>query len=98
MRQSSAILMPQAPAEPDVLTLLKVIAGVMAVVAVAATVIAAWLWPRYPYLPAIDSPPRAQRLLNEPLVHAELSDAAELHVREHGYVSISHPTLVRVPD
>lgn len=98
MRQSFVASTRRMRAAPDVLTLLKVIAGTMAFIAVAAALVAAWLWPRYPYLPATETPPKAERLLNEPLIHADPGNAAQAHFAEHGYVSITHPTLIRVPD
>jgi hypothetical protein len=49
----------------------------------------AWMWPRYPYLAAVESPWQAQRVLPLPV----LFDTAA----EHGYVNLNGPTVVRVP-
>lgn len=49
----------------------------------------AWLWPRYPYLPAEPSPWVVERLPGNPLI-AEVA-------AERGYVNINGPTVIRVP-
>jgi len=69
---------------------MKVVAAVLATLLVLLLAGLVWLWPRYPYLPAEESPWLAKRTSSLPL----LSELAE----ERGYVNINGPTVIRVPD
>jgi hypothetical protein len=64
---------------------LRVLLGLSLLLAAAL----AWLWPRYPYLPAEPSPWTVERLPGNPLI-AEVA-------AERGYVNINGPTVIRVP-
>ena len=58
---------------------------------------AAWLWPRYDYLPARALPFKAERMSEQPIIHAGLSTRlSELGGRD-AYDNINGPALIRVP-
>ena len=69
---------------------MRILGAVLASLLVLLLAGLAWLWPRYPYLPAEESPWVARRASPFPI----LSELAE----EHGYVNINGPTVIRVPD
>jgi hypothetical protein len=69
---------------------MKVVVAVLAALLILLLAAVAWLWPRYPYLPAEESPWVARRASSLPV----LSELA----KEHGYVNINGPTVIRVPN
>lgn len=70
----------------------------LTVVALPALVLL-WLWPRYDYLPAQDLPFYVERIGQDPLIHAGLSERlSEVSGGRERYANINGPSLIRVPD
>lgn len=57
---------------------------------------AAWLWPRYDYLPARALPFKAERMSEQPIIHAGLSSRLSEPGGRDAYVNINGPALIRV--
>jgi hypothetical protein len=68
---------------------MKVVVAVLGTLLVLMLAGLFWLWPRYPYLPAKESPWIAERVSSRPLVSRT--------AKERGYVNINGPTVIRVP-
>ena len=58
---------------------------------------ALWLWPRYDYLPALALPFKAERMSEQPIIHAGLSTRLSEFGGWDAYVNINGPALIRVP-
>ena len=77
---------------------LKFSAGIITLIVSLTALLALWLWPRDPYLPAVQAPFTVQRHADNPVVHQDLHRSLSAQDSPGGYVNINGPSLIRVPD
>ena len=74
--------------------LLFTLAGALLIVALLAI----WLWPRSPFVGAVEPGFSLVRSSNNPLVTAAMSPRLSALSQQQGFTNINGPTVIRVPD
>jgi len=78
--------------------LLKTLLNAIALLLLLVLAVVFWLWPRDPFLPAVQPDFSVERFSGNPVVHSGLSASLSASASEGGYVNINNPSVIRVPD
>ncbi len=76
---------------------LKIGLGLAVCLLLLAALLAAWLWPRYPYGPVQTPTFELQRDPANPVISAALHRSLQAKNSEGGYTNINGPSVIRVP-